>query len=95
MNLEMAMQKAKGHAARGDGKKAVAIYQDILGKYPKNKRVRKAMEKLPSRGHVAPIGRERINPIALRKIQDLVNSGDWDNVLKAGRELLEVFPKYV
>jgi tetratricopeptide (TPR) repeat protein len=92
LKLDQAINLAKKKAKEGTPEEAKRIYQDILTKFPKNKRASDGLEGLASR----PVGKaSKVQDPTQDQLQSLINlysQGQLQEALKEAQNLVHHFP---
>ena len=93
LKLDQALSLARKKARGGDTGEAKRIYQDILAKFPKNKRARDGLKGLSS----GPVGKEsKVQDPPHEQLQALINlysQGQLQQALHEAETLVQKFPQ--
>jgi protein O-GlcNAc transferase len=93
-SVDQTFSEARAHAKRGDLETAARLYQEILGKYPNNKRAQQALAELadgvPTNGNKPPPPHDQIESLIA-----LHHRGELQQALALARQLTEVYRESV
>ncbi|MDA0851536.1 MAG: tetratricopeptide repeat protein [Proteobacteria bacterium] len=90
--VDKALREASKHEKLGDFDAAEGIYQDILEKYPSNRRSLLAYKKLKQKLHTVDAGSLSTPKIELENLTNLVARSAFDEAIELGDELLKRYP---
>ena len=92
VKLDKALRLANKKSKEGQSEDAKIIYQDILKKYPKNKKAQLGFQSLTKDATSVLLDP---SPQALQPILNLYNQGHLKLALSGALEMLEIFPKSI
>ena len=93
--LEQAQRLAKKKLKEGSSNDAMAIYLDILAKFPKNKKARDGLKALSGRSNSKQTIVQGVPQDQLNLLVQLYSQGQFQQVLDTTFHLLKQFPKSV
>ena len=95
LKLSQALQLAKKKTKEGNCKEARKIFQDIILKFPKNKKAIEGIKTLKDLPIRSPLNEEDPPPNQLNYLTKLYTLEEFDKVLKEARKVLTEFPASV
>ena len=90
-SLDKILMKAKTHVKHGEVYSARQIYEEILNRFPRNKRAKKGLMTLLNSSKVP--AKKSSTVASINILLDLYNKGDFKSVVEQAQRLTEKCPK--